>query len=127
MRAELKRLHSPDVDDLRPFAPASPEHFSVLVQALIGPSGEDSSESFDIVVCSPAAIREEAENGPVIGLHRIVMARFDYNDLEGTIRTFCDQCEGSTWQEVAQQLGRLGRWEFENYTRDSSAVRTEEN
>jgi hypothetical protein len=115
MKAQLKSLHSPDVDDLRSFLPEVPERFAVLVQAMIGPAGEDSAESFDIVVCSPAAIREEAEKGPVIGLHRIVMARFGYDDLVRTIREFCQRCEGATWQDVARRVGRLGRWEFEDY------------
>jgi hypothetical protein len=115
MKAELKTLHSPDVNDLRSFVPAAPERFSVFVQAMIGPAGDDSWESFDIVVCSPGSLAQEAESGPVLGLHRIVMAKFDYDALAGTISTFCEQCEGTTWPEVARRLARLGRWEFEDY------------
>lgn len=60
MKAELKRLHSPDVYDLSSFVPVDAERFSVFVQAMIGPVGDDSSESFDIVVCSPASLAEDA-------------------------------------------------------------------
>jgi hypothetical protein len=115
MKAELKRLHSPDLQDLRSFASATPERFSVLVQAMIGPAGEDSSESFDIVVCSPESLAQEAAEGPVLGLHRIVMARFDFAALASIIRDFCERCEGATWPEVAHRVARLGRWEFEDY------------
>lgn len=57
----------------------------------------------------------------MLGLHRIVMARFDYDALAATIRKFCEQCEGTNWQEVAQKVARLGQWEFEDY-RDCAGV-----
>ena len=67
------------------------------------------------MVCSPESLAQEAAQGPVLGLHRIVMARFDYAALASTIRDFCERCEGTTWPEVAHRVARLGRWEFEDY------------
>jgi hypothetical protein len=115
MRAELKRLHSPDVDDLRTFVPPDPRLFQVFVQAMIGPDGDDAAESFDLVVCSPEWIRQQAENGPFVGAHHIVVTKLDYNALVATIREFCRRCEGATWQQVAAKLSLLGRWEFDDY------------
>ncbi|MFT3841797.1 MAG: immunity 8 family protein [Myxococcaceae bacterium] len=114
----MKSLHSPDVQDLKSFADAAPADFQLLVQAMIGPQGQDASESFDVVVCSVEALRKQVSRGPLIGLHHIVMARFDFDLLTATIRAYCTRCEGATWQEVAQKLGRLGHWEFDEY-RDS--------
>lgn len=115
MKAELKRLHSPDADDLRTFVPPDPERFYLVVQAMIGPEGEDASESFDIVVCSGEWMREKSQRGPIVGLHHIVMANYDYDALARAIRGFCERCEATTWQAVAVKLGRLGRWEFDDY------------
>jgi hypothetical protein len=116
MKAELKRLHSPDVVDLRAFVPLDPERFSLFVQAMVGPAGEDSTESFDFVVCTPAWLRERIESaGPMLGLHHVIVLRYDYDELFRFIRTFCERSEGKTWQEVAAKLGRLGRWEFDEY------------
>src|SRR6266545_838987 len=116
MRAELKRLHSPDVFDLRTFVPMDPERFSLFVQAMVGPAGEDSAESFDLIVCTPGWLQQQVESsGPVLGLHHLVVVRYDYDDLFRTVRLFCDRCEGKTWQDVAAKVGRLGRWEFDDY------------
>src|SRR5450631_390127 len=38
VEAELKKLHSPDVSDLRRFRPVGP--FGILVQAMVGPQGD---------------------------------------------------------------------------------------
>jgi hypothetical protein len=115
MKAELKRLHSPDADDLRSFVPPDLERFVVLVQAMIGPADDDSSESFDIVVCSVEWVRQQAAKGPVVGLHHLIVASFDYEAIAGAVRRFCEKCEGANWQEVAAKVSRLGRWEFDDY------------
>lgn len=116
MKAELKRLHSPDADDLRAVAPDPNRPFSLFVQAMVGPAGHDGEESFDFVVCTPAWLREKVEaTGPLPGHHHLVVAAYDYDGLERFVRAFCEQCEGATWQEVAAKVGQLGRWEFDDY------------
>jgi len=116
MKAELKRLHSPDADDLRTVARNAKGPFSMLVQAMVGPAGESGAESFDFVVCTPAWLREKVEaTGPLPGRHHLIVAAYDYDELERFVRAFCERCEGATWQEVATKVGRLGRWEFEDY------------
>ena len=116
MKAELKRLQSPDVHDLRTFKPSDPTRFSVFVQAMIGPAGDDSAESFDLTVCTPTWLAEKVDSeGPMIGLHYIVVSAFDYDALFRVVQSFCSGCEGATWQEVGPKVGRLGRWEFDDY------------
>lgn len=116
MKAELKHLHSPDVKDLRTFKAGDPTNFSLFVQAMVGPEGEDESESFDFTVCTPRWLAETTQSqGPVIGLHHIVVAAFDYEALIKAVQTYCSGCEGSNWQVVGAKVGRLGCWEFDNY------------
>jgi hypothetical protein len=116
MRAELKRLHSPDAADLRSFEPSHPQRFSLFVQAMVGPAGEDSYESFDFTVASPDWIRMKVEaDGPIVGFHHVIVAKYDYAELVDLVTAFCASCEGNTWQEVAAKVGRLGRWEFDDY------------
>ena|SRR5437588_6332133 len=112
MKPALRRLHSPDADDLRVFVPTSPA-FSLLVQVLVGPSDGPGEESFDTVVCSPEWLAERGK--PTIGLHHIIVPRYDYDELLALILDYLDSCEGKDWGEVASKVGRLGRWEFEDY------------
>jgi hypothetical protein len=115
MKADLKRLHSPDAHDLQSFQPPDPECFSVFIQAMIGPEHDETFESFDLMVCSPAWLRQKVEEqGPVLGMHHLVVASFHYPTIEGAIKRFCARCLGDTWQEVALKVGRLGRWEFDD-------------
>lgn len=116
MRAELKRLHSADAPDLRTFRPADAENFGLLIQVMAGPAGDDASESFDLVVCTPAWLAARLDVEPIIdGRHHLIVRAFDYEMLERFIRDYCAQSDGADWREVATKLSRLGRWEFEDY------------
>ncbi len=116
MTAELKRLHSPDVHDLRSFAPEVSDNFGFLLQAMIGPKAMDGAESFDIVVCTPRWLSEHHDRSNIVlGRHYLIVFEYDYDRLVDMIADFCSKCSGQTWQEIAMRLGRLGKWEFEDY------------
>jgi hypothetical protein len=42
---------------------------------------------------------------------------YDFPALKSFVEGYCLNCSGETWQEVAEKLGRLGKWEFEDYVR----------
>ena len=114
MRAELRILFSPDVDDLQSYAPG--DAFCVMLSALIGPQGESGEESFDFEICSPAWLAAELEGCRWIsGRYRLIMARFDLASVEHYIAARLAQATGETWAEVAGKLSRWARWEFEDY------------
>lgn len=112
MKPRLRRLHSPDVINLGTFVP-SDSAFAILVQILVGPSDEPGEESFDVVVCSPKWL--EQQSGPIVGRHHLIVKRFNYTELETFVKDYLRDCEGVDWKEVACKVGRLGRWEFEDY------------
>jgi hypothetical protein len=117
LRAEIRRLHSPDLFDLRHDSPTPPDDFSVLIQILVGPAGGPGEESFDVLVVTPKYLaRRVAQQGPVCGRHLLVVESFDYASIEEWIRRAVHSCEGSTWSEVALRIARIGHWEFEDYT-----------
>jgi hypothetical protein len=114
--AELKRLHSPDVMDLRQYVPDDRNNFGFLLQIMAAPKGEAGEESFDVVVCTPTWLIENlGEDGILIGRHHLVIDRYDYSKLQKYIASYCSKCTGATWSEAAIRLGRLGKWEFEDY------------
>ena len=116
MDAELKRLHSPDVYDLKGYQPESPDKFGFLLQAMVGPKGGDCEESFDIEVCTPKWLEEAYGTDDVlIGRHRLIVQEYSYPRIINAIKGFLKGCSGENWKEVAEKVSRLGKWEFEDY------------
>jgi hypothetical protein len=116
MRADLRRLHSPDVHDLRSWSPDDAK-FAVLVQIMVGPEGSPGEESVDLTLCTAewlaGRVREE---GIVDCRHHVVVACYDYEEIERYLLQLVTACEGTSWPEVALQVARIGRWEFEDYS-----------
>lgn len=113
MRAELKRMHSPDVENLMSYQPQG--SFGILVQLMIGPEATPGEEAFDTIVCSPDWLAEHAKQPDLVGDHQIVMDRYDYQDLQNRVQNFCRTLEENDWQKLAAKLSAIGRWEFTDY------------
>jgi hypothetical protein len=113
--AELKHLHSPDVQDLRNWIPESDE-FAILLQIMAGPEDSPGEESFDVTLCTPAWVRRQVErDGVVEGRHLLIIARYSYDQIYQYISKYLSTCAGGTWREVATKIARFGHWEFEDY------------
>lgn len=120
MRAELKGLHSPDIENLERHTPEDYENFGFLLQAMVGPYGEPGAESFDVTVCTPEWLKRHYKASDIVlGRHLLIVFEYDYERLFLFLQEYCMQCSGRTWQEVVEKLGRLGKWEFEDYQRIS--------
>jgi hypothetical protein len=113
VKVELRRLHSPDVRSLEEFVPTGP--FGILIQAMVGPLGAPGEESFEIMVCTPDWFAEQMQDRIVSGRHYLFVSAYSYEEICNYLLTFCASCDGDSWQEAAQKLGRLGKWEFEDY------------
>jgi hypothetical protein len=116
MRAELKRLHSPDVENLESYVPKPSDDFGFLLQVMVGPKNEPGEESFAVLVCTPDRLkRRHKSSDVVVGRHYLVVFEYDYGRLRRFFQEYCEQCFGVTWSELANKLGRIGKWEFEDY------------
>jgi hypothetical protein len=117
IRAQLKRLHSPDLLHLKSDLPDEPQHCAILVQAHIGPENLDGEETFDFLVCTPSYLTEELSNHPYIfGRHRLIVTSFSLNTVQSAIAALCSRTWGRDWNEVAHKLARYGAWEYEDDT-----------
>jgi hypothetical protein len=114
IRAQLKGLHSPDIPSLEDFRPDGP--FGILVQAMVGPAGLKGGESFDIIVCTPDWFVANVKEAPALGRHHLFVENFNYQVLNDFLQKYCASCEGASWKDVAEKVGRIGKWEFEDYT-----------
>ena len=117
MKAALRQLHSPDLPDLENGSPPDPEHFCILVQAIVGPDDEeDVRESFDFLLCTPSWLADDLGATPYVwGRHHLLMARYDPATLTEAVTSIVSEAEGPDWDAVAAVLSRYGKWEFEDY------------
>jgi hypothetical protein len=116
IQASLRRLHSPNVFDLKNYAPQEGEPVGLLIQAMIGPHNGSGEESFDFVVCTPEWLASQMpESGYTFGRHHLVVRRYDYATIWSAIEDLCNQATGQNWHSVAAFLNRYGKWEFEDY------------
>lgn len=121
MMAEVRWFHSPDIDDLAQYVPDVPDCFSFLLQVMVGPAGSPGEESFDLEVCTPQWLcTRHLREDIVIGRHRLIVVEFNFKRIADFITANCRRCSGTSWQEVAEKVGRLGMWEFEDYQSTST-------
>ena len=114
VHAELRGLHSPDVDDLSAFAPD--EAFNVFIEATIGLKGEPGAEEFSFTVCSPLWLCSDVERHDVISRrHLLFMKEYNYDALLRYIHKCLAHATDRNWNEVALKLARWSHWEFEDY------------
>ena len=117
MRVALKHLHSPDIADLATYCPQDPAKFCFLLQMMVGPASQAGAESFDITVCTPQWLAEHCPTDAIlVGRHHLIVMEYDFARIQNYLRQLIEACVGENWEEVALQVGRLGKWEFEDYT-----------
>ncbi|WP_459546802.1 Imm8 family immunity protein [Nocardia sp. X0981] len=111
MKAELKGMHSPDADLAGPLSVDA-----LLVQLMIGPAGEPGAESFDLVVRTP---RGDGVDTEALGFRPdergLVLDRIDAAAIARFVCEYLQELERPTWEELAAEIGRLARWEFQDY------------
>jgi hypothetical protein len=118
---EIRRLHSPDIYNLAEHSPQDSAYFGFLLQIMVGPVGQQGEESFDAVVCTPRWIADHlGSDGILVGRHHLLVDRYDFRRLEEFLRQYVARCSGATWEEAATRIGRLAKWEFEDYAQKRS-------
>jgi Immunity protein 8 len=113
----VRSFHSPDVFDLEGYAPEDPDRFSFLLEFTAGADdGSPGGDDFQVVVCTPAWLAGRVEpNRPFWPRHHLLVRSYDWAGIESFVVSYVRGCSGSSWQEVAEKIGRLAHWEFEDY------------
>ncbi len=115
-KAKVRAIYTTSMDHLDLYIPEDPEYFCIAVRAMVGPENGEGEESFDIDVCTPKWLEEACKrDGFVVGRHYLIVARYDVAQLKRVITDLVESCEGNSWQEAAERVGRVGHWEFEDY------------
>ncbi len=115
MKAMLKSIWTIDGGDPSTFAPEDAS-FSLRLRLSVGPSDAEGSESFDLLVCSPAWLATQCErDGFVTGRHHFIVNEYRFDFVRETLNKLINQYSGASWSEVGAKVARLGCWEFEDY------------
>lgn len=113
MKAELKKIHSPDVYDMKNYKPG--DKFNVFVQFIIGLHNGPGEEAIDSYVCSYDFSREKKDEKIYIEDRHIVMSAYNYCELKDFISNFIGLFEEKNWIDLVKHFSVLGRWEFDGY------------
>ena len=83
---------------------------------IVGSSDGPGEESFDVQVCTPRWLeRWVRENGPRVGRHFLIIEHWHAPAVLSFLKKIVENCSGPTWDVVAEQVSRIGFWEFEDY------------
>lgn len=112
---------SPGNDDPSVFIPEEPDMFAFGLHFLAGADGEEGYDAFEVFVVSPKWLLLNSKEDIFMGRHMLIMHKYHYQTLRKFIVSYVESCTGETWQEVAEKIGRLGKWEFEDYQEPESS------
>lgn len=116
MKAEIISLHSPDIHNLEEFQPEQSDNFGFLLQIIISPKGVEGGESFDTIVCTPKWLLDQHDQNEILfGRQFIIVFKYDYIKLHEAINKYIQSIEGNDWDDIAKEMCKIGKWEFENY------------
>jgi Immunity protein 8 len=127
MRAELKgfMLWTDPRQALAEFVPADVEYFGLSCSAWIGPVGDDDQTAFDFKVCTPRWLADNFndrrlthwtyDSGNLLyGSGLILMERWDFAELEASVKRICEDAIGQDWLTIANHINPWLPWEFQD-------------
>ena len=115
VRAKVKRIYSPDVEDLRSFA-SGDNSFRFLLTLFVGPADSEGEESFDVVVCTPEWLLANVKEDEVLFLNPyVLMKAYNYDLLLNKVVGRIEGIFGKDWKEVAEKISAFTHWEFAGY------------
>ena len=115
MKAIVRAITSPDVD-LDTYRSEQPEDDGVWIRLIAGPADGPGEESFDVLVCTPLWLRRAVTvDGRQDGRHHLIVDPMNLKLAADYLRRRFEEADAADWPTLAEKLGRLGRWEFEDY------------
>src|SRR5262245_18708298 len=114
MRAELRAIEPNDYPGWDAFAvadrPTPWDDFSWFT-LWIAPEGDAGSDSFQVLIATPAAIsRAKGNSGTFRGL---IVESFEPSVIVQTLRDHIASVQARTWDDLVDQLRRTMLWEYE--------------
>jgi hypothetical protein len=116
MHARVSSLLTIEHGSLADVSFEDPSNAAQWIRAIVGPHDGPGEESFDLLVCTPAWLQQQIEKvAPVVGIHHLVVARWDAAYVDQIVRDLIEAPSADTWPELGERIGRIALWEFEGY------------
>ena len=68
------------------------------------------------MLCTPRwLIANGKESDIIIGRHHLIVFEYNYQRIYNKLKELVEDIDGDTWDDIGNKIGRIGRWEFEDY------------
>ncbi|GAA3921487.1 immunity 8 family protein [Hymenobacter algoricola] len=116
MRATIKSYDSDEVEDLHTYYPEDPLVFAFSLTLAIGPVGGTGTDNFEIMVVTSEFLRTQYPGDKCYLLrHYLLVKEYDFASILASLTKYVHSLEAETWDQLAQKIGQVARWEFEDY------------
>jgi len=116
MRATIKSYDSDEIDDFRTYYPEDPAVFAFSLTLAIGPVGAAGADNFAIKVVTPEFLRLQYPGDKCYLLrHYLLVKEYDWASISALLTKYVNSLEAETWEQLAQKISQVARWEFEDY------------
>ena len=120
MRPKIVGIESIDISlaDFSKYLPDDPECFAFDLTLEIGVADNvEGSELFSLIVCTPKWIEKcylNDDQPMMLGRHRLIVLKYDWEKILAFLEHEVAKCEGDTWEEVTDKVGRIALYEYED-------------
>lgn len=114
MKAAIKGYSRTDNEDLSSYEPGDQQVFGFTLLFSIGVKGQEGADYFEVEVASPGYL-EHLTPQPFFLRHTLVATDYNLPAAVALVTKYVEGLEAETWEQLARQIGRVARWEYEDY------------
>lgn len=113
MEAIIRSI-SNDEYDIGTYEPENRDCFFLTLRIRIGSNESSGADDFELGICTPSWLIQNLYE-PRWGRHLLIIREYDFSTIQKEIYNYVKQCDGDKWNIIAEKLGRIFAWEFEDY------------
>lgn len=109
MKAIINSYDCLEHDPIDDWQPENPCDIAISINFNIGINAT-AGDNFLLHVITPSQ-----QVGSQPAKYTLVVDHFNIQTILADVQNMLEQCQGNSWEEVAQKLSQFMQWEFDNY------------